>query len=48
MKLELSRFSLRLKKPIQTARGPMDERQGFKHLGHRVEQAQRDHMTGRL
>jgi len=32
MKLELSRFSLRLKKPIQTARGPMDERQGFKVL----------------
>ncbi len=30
MKLELTPFSLRLKKPIQTARGPMDERVGFR------------------
>ncbi len=30
MKLQVTPFSLRLKKPIQTARGPMDERVGFR------------------
>lgn len=30
MKLEISPFTLRLRKPIQTARGPMDERVGFR------------------
>ncbi len=30
MKLEITPFSLRLKKPIQTARGPMDQRVGFR------------------
>ena len=29
MKLEVTPFTLRLRKPIQTARGPMDERVGF-------------------
>ena len=30
MKLEIEPFTLWLKKPIQTARGPMDERVGFR------------------
>ncbi len=30
MKLDVTPFTLRLKKPIQTARGPMDERVGFR------------------
>ncbi len=30
MNLQVTPFSLRLKKPIQTARGPMDERVGFR------------------
>ena len=29
MKLQITPFTLRLKKPIQTARGPMDDRIGF-------------------
>lgn len=41
MKLELTPFKLRLKKPIQTARGPMDERVGFKVL------VRHDGVTGR-
>ena len=36
MKLEIQPFTLRLKKAIQTARGPMDERVGFK-VGLRAE-----------